>query len=180
MLPTFGPQTSFCNFQKMSSRSGSSTIRVQPQSTNMPEPIFGSNEDTISLSSVSTLSPSVTPPPQPQNLVRNTYIDSVTDYVHFFDELHIKEGFRYNFFDLMMEHLETEAIEEHLKIPEEDTMVISKSFPQKYGNRVWMRRGKNNQQDPLFRELSFQWKYDEAKYVERHVAFMVSRRLTID
>jgi hypothetical protein len=102
-------------------------------------------------------------PFMPLNLVRNSKIDTSTDYIHLFMKLQLREEFEEEFFEMMKVYRSREDVREALEDPENDLKEISEDFLKTYGKKIWMYRGPNNKQDPKYRETFFKWKDDEDK-----------------
>jgi hypothetical protein len=102
-------------------------------------------------------------PLTPLKLVRNSRIDTATDYIHVFMKLQLREEFEGEFFEMMKEYRSREDVRESLGDPENDLKEISEDFLRTYGKKIWMYRGPNNKQDPKYRETFFKWKDDEDK-----------------
>jgi hypothetical protein len=97
----------------------------------------------------------------PLKLVRNTNMDTATDYIHIFMKLQLKKEFEEEFFKIMKEYRSREDVREALGDPENDLKGISEDFLKAYGKKIWMYKGANNQQDAKYRETFFKWKDDE-------------------
>ena len=99
----------------------------------------------------------------PPRLVRNSHVDTATDYIHIFMKLQLKEDFEEEFFEMMKEYRAREDVQDALEDPENDLKEVSEDFLKTYGKKIWMYKGKHNKQDPKYKETLFKWKDDEDK-----------------
>jgi hypothetical protein len=102
-------------------------------------------------------------PLTPLKLVRNGKIDTSADYIQIYMKLQLKGDFQEEFFEIMKEYRGREDVREVLEDPENDLKEISEEFLKTYGKNIWMHRGPNNKQDPMYRETYLKWKDDQDK-----------------
>ena len=123
---------------------------------------LGLADSSTTSSDLATLSPSPSSGSHtPPKLVRNDRIDTPYNYGDIFTKLQLERSFRVDFFRIMIEYRCQEDVREALEDPENDLKAVSEDFLRTYGKSIWMLRGPNNKQDPIYRETFFKWKNDE-------------------
>lgn len=96
-------------------------------------------------------------PLTPLKLVRNGKIDASADYIQNFMKLQLRGDFQEEFFEIMKEYRVQEDVQDALEDPENDLKGVSEDFLKTHGKKIWMYKGPNNKQDPMYRETYLKW-----------------------